>query len=476
MGKNHSIIDGTRKIISTVLTQAVILGLSIITGFLLPQKMGPEKYGYFQVYIFYMSYINIVGLGFNDGLNLFYAGFDYEKLPFDRLRSAIRFFCTYLTIITVFTFISLSIIPNSQYRQIFQMLAINIPLICLQCVLLSLFLSVNRTGIYNIVNLLTKVLSTVLILTLVAFSFMSPINMMVADTLIRVPPLILCIFLGRRLFIGNGIGKRSGAKEFYEKSKPGMNITLAIIASTFIPVAGRVIIEWNESKEIYGMYSFAMTLLMIIITFTSTAGTVVFPLMKRLSAEKLPVYFPSISLLCDTLIYIALLGYIPLAMIIKTLMVQYVPVLSYLHILMAMCLPLGRMQLLITPYYKAMRMERAFLLTNAIGVATMLTGTAIAYGVFRSVIAVAICSTIVLALWTLFTDLYLCRKLNYNFSIKSLLTEVMMTAAFVIAGCFGNIYLFVSIYGCVLILYIVVSRLQIKDLFMRLSKSRSQTE
>ena len=469
MQREHSIINGTRKIITTVLTQFLILVLSVVTGFILPVKMGPEAYGYFQVYVFYLAYINLAGLGYNDGLNLFYAGYEYTKLPFARLRSAIRFFCGYLAVLTVIVFIGMRVVDDWQYRQIYQILAVNIPLVCLQCVLLSLFLSVNHTGIYNIINLLTKVLSTAFILALVIFGIIFPTYIMLADTLSKMIMLIICIFLARRLFIGKGAGYRLGVAEFSEKSKAGIKLTLAIIASSFIPVAGRIIIQWNESIEVYGMYSFAITLLMIIISFTSAAGTVVFPLIKRLSADKLTAYYPNISLLCDTLIYLAFLVYIPLVFIIQTYMVQYIPVLQYLYILMAMCLPLGRMQLLITPYYKLMRMEKSFLLANGIGMAIMLVVTAITYWLFQSVVAVAWCTTIVLFLWTVFTELYLVRQLKYSYNLKRPLIEFSMMLAFIIAGCFKSIIWFTGIYVCVLIIYLFISRKQIKELLFHLS-------
>jgi O-antigen/teichoic acid export membrane protein len=88
--------SGIKRILLTILTQGVILLLSIITGFVLPQKMGPEAYGYWQVYLFYLVYLNIFGLGFNDGIALFYGGHDYNKLPFETIRSEMRIFVGYL--------------------------------------------------------------------------------------------------------------------------------------------------------------------------------------------------------------------------------------------------------------------------------------------------------------------------------------------------------------------------------------------
>lgn len=455
---NKEVRLGIKKIAATAATQAVILGLSVITGFILPNSMGPEKYGYLQVYLFYLAYINLFGLGFNDGIALFYGGYGYSELPFNRLRSAMRFFYIYIALITLVSFFAASQISGAEYRNIYQMLAVNIPITCLQCIVLTVFLSVNKTAIYNVINLMIRVLATALFLTIILAGITSAEYMIYADTVSRLLVTIPCIILARKFLFGKDASLKSGMQEFSEKSKSGINITLAIIASTFIPVAGRVIIEWNEPIAVYGIYSFAMTLLTVIIAFTNTAGTVFFPVLKRLPADKLPSLYGKFSFICETLVYIALLAYIPLFIIVDKFMPEYVTVLGYMHILLVMCVPLGKMQLLLTPYYKAMRFEKPFFAANILGLAAMIGATAVSYLIFRSVISVAICSTLVLIVWTVITEKYLTKRIGYASDKVGLLTQFIVMAGFVIAGSFENLYIFALIYGFVLTAYLIFFR------------------
>ena len=53
-----------KKLLITCFVQGFILLLSVLSGFVLPEKMGPTNYGYWQVYLFYLAYLNIFGLGF----------------------------------------------------------------------------------------------------------------------------------------------------------------------------------------------------------------------------------------------------------------------------------------------------------------------------------------------------------------------------------------------------------------------------
>ena len=96
MNDNETIRTGTKKVVITVFTQAVILALSFITGFILPKIMGPEEFGYWQIYLFYLGYLNLFGLGLNDGIGLFYGGYEYERLPFQRIRASMRVFFLFI--------------------------------------------------------------------------------------------------------------------------------------------------------------------------------------------------------------------------------------------------------------------------------------------------------------------------------------------------------------------------------------------
>ena len=456
MNDNETIRTGAQKVVITVFTQAVILGLSFITGFILPKIMGPEEFGYWQIYLFYLGYLNLFGLGLNDGIGLFYGGYEYERLPFQRIRASMRVFFIYLIVVTAVLFTAFSFTRDPTRQGIYQVLALSVPSICLQCIVLTVFLSVGKTGVYNVVNLLLKVLATAAYVLLLFFHMSRPEDVMLADFGVRIFVTAICLVLGRRFLFGKAEPIRTGLREFGEKCRYGLNITFALIAASFMPVAGRTIVEWNESAYVYGQYAFAMSILHIIVTFTSTAGTVIFPFLKRLSEEKLPEYYKKFSFICSSLIYIAWFAYIPVVWIIRYFMKEYIPVLSYLHILLAMCLPLGRSQLLLTSYFKAYRMEKAYLILNIVGVLAMMGITAGSYFIFHSIISVAISTTVTMTIWCLCAELYLYHNVGGNFSWKDKLIEFIMMLMFVVSSSFGSLVLFILIYGlsfgCLLLL------------------------
>lgn len=462
---------GVKKVGSAVITQAVILGLSFMTGFILPKYMGPDKFGYWQIYIFYLSFINLFGLGFNDGFALFYGGYKYDDLPYKRIRSGVRFFYLYLLVITLLLFAAAMLINDGPKRQIFIMLTVNVPLVCLQCFILTVFLSVNKTSIYNGLNLLAKVLATSLFTVLLFVGITSADYMMGAETIARAAVTIICLFLGRRFLFSRDVDIRLGRKEFYEKTKYGANIMLGIIASTLIPVAGRLVVEYTHPIAEYGLYSFATSLLTIIITFTNTAGVVIFPVLKTLPEKHLPQYYTKLSYLCSNLIYVAFFAYIPFVLLIQSFMPDYTPVFSYMHILFAMCLPLGKLYLLLIPYFKALRFERSFLVCNILGVIAMLSATCAAQWIFRSVSSIAVATTFVLIVWYFLAESYLLNKMNVKRDRKVLLQDILVIAVFILGAGLESIWWFMAVYGIPLFISLLLSR---KSLLLTVESLRSE--
>jgi len=66
--------------INVFVSQLVILISSILLTFLLPKIIGINHFGYWQVYVFYTSYVGLFQLGFNDGIYLKYGGYNYNEL------------------------------------------------------------------------------------------------------------------------------------------------------------------------------------------------------------------------------------------------------------------------------------------------------------------------------------------------------------------------------------------------------------
>ena len=455
-----------RKLVLTVLSQGIILGLSVITGFLLPGKMGPENFGYWQIYLFYLAYLNLFGFGFNDGIALFYGGYYYKDLPFEKLRSAMKVACLIQALICAVGVGGVLLFFGSGiYRTIYLALVLNIPLTCLQCIILTTFLSVGKTELYNLINLILKVITVGFYLCILAFGYENAPSMILVDTLARLIITVVCFILGKDFLFGKSAPFSIGIKELAEKSRSGFLITIALISSMLMPVLGRTVIEHLEPIGVYGIYSFAMSLLTIILSFTSVLGTVIFPLIKRMDEGEMTKSYTKFSVICDSFVVLALFLYLPLMFIVTSFLQKYLPALDYLHFLLVMCLPLGRAQLLVTPFYKAKRYEKQLFFANVAGVVAMFVVLYGAYFLFQSVVAVAIFSTVILTLWTFVAEIYLNRENGVKPVIRQTVLQLMAMILFCIAGSLRSYVLFTLIYGAGVLLYFFLARKDLTSLY-----------
>ena len=65
------------NLIYALIAQTISLLLSLIISFIVPKFLGVEEFGYWQLFVFYSSYVNIAQLGISDGLYLRLGGENY---------------------------------------------------------------------------------------------------------------------------------------------------------------------------------------------------------------------------------------------------------------------------------------------------------------------------------------------------------------------------------------------------------------
>ena len=396
-------------------------------------------------------------------MSLFYGGKRYDDLPFKRIRSATGILFGAIALITAALFLAFSFLKSEANSYIYCMLALNIPISCGYLLVLSVSSYTNRTGLYNGLNLLLRILTVVVYLAMMALSVTDYKSMIGVDTLARLLFAAICIFIGRKLYFGRRDNAAEGFAELRQKSPAGMSITLAAIAAGIMPIAGKFVVQFAAPVAQFGEYSFGMSLLHIVITFTSTAGLVIFPLLKSMDEEKMTAAYPDLTFAASGLIFFAMFCYIPANLIIRIFMPEYLNVLNYLHILLAVCIPMGRLQLLLIPYFKAYRLEKDYLKANIIGVCVTIAATWGAYLLTNSVTAVAAVTTLTYLAWCTILERHLVKRMNAAASgILGSALDVIITILFIVCASFDNLIVFTVSYCGVLILYFVLMRERVK--------------
>lgn len=80
-----------KKLISDLLTafgaQGVSFICSVVTTLLVPKILGVEEFAYWQLFVFYTSYVSFFQLGLNDGIYLQHGGESRDAIDKSLIRS-----------------------------------------------------------------------------------------------------------------------------------------------------------------------------------------------------------------------------------------------------------------------------------------------------------------------------------------------------------------------------------------------------
>ena len=69
-----------KNLFYTIASNIVSFACSVLITLIIPKRLGIDDYGYFQLYLFYTTYIGFLHLGWADGVLLRYGGAYYEIL------------------------------------------------------------------------------------------------------------------------------------------------------------------------------------------------------------------------------------------------------------------------------------------------------------------------------------------------------------------------------------------------------------
>lgn len=450
MDQKRILKSSVNKIVFALITQMFILLCSLVTSLIVPKYMGTTQYGYWQIYYFYLNYINFITLGYNDGFLLKYGGKEKEELPIERIRSANRILCLFSVIIAILGIVVVSFMNfSNDIKYICVMLFLSMPFVCIFNIIVSFFLAINRQQVYNKVNFLSRFLATVGYCILLFSGIIGYKHMIVVDYGIRAIIAFSCIFIGSYFIIGKKDSWKIGFQEIFENCSSGIFVTAGALLASFMPMAGRIVLQKEATIEQYAIFSFALSVLALVVTFTNTAGVVFFPILKNLKENQLLCYYEKLEWGYNCLIVIALGVYIPAVLVIQYYLSEYVSVLEYMYVIFMLCIPLGKFQMLITPYMKAFRMEKQYFVANILGVLAVLTSTNLIYKLTNSIYMVALITLFVFVLWSLLLESYLKRKLKIG-KKRNILFELLLIFIFTLSGKSGNLKVYFGMYGMII--------------------------
>lgn len=447
--------------ISIVSSNILLLMSGILNGIILPKIMGVTQYGYYKVFSLYAGYIALLHFGFVDGILLKYGGMDESQIDVKTLRSITRFFML-LQLLIGFTLFLISIFfLNSEYKYIFCALSFFVVIYNLQMYFQYFSQAIMHFGLISRVNIIQSLLVSVIIIAswiLISNKYAQKLyatEYIILYELVFVVILVIFLQIYRRFWLGKTY---SYAKIFYKIKDLfiiGLPVMLSSQIASLILNLDNQIISIFFGPHIFGIYSFAYSLMMVITTVVSALSVVIFPFLNRRSINKIMSQYSTNLEYLLTFIYGAVIVYYPAKLFIEWYLPQYSESLVYFRLLLPGIGISSSISILIFNYYKVTKKSSRYLSYSIIILITSVILNVIAYYLTKSSYVIAFVSLIVLIGWFLLLNSYLIREYKIQWR-KNTLYLIVMAITFELVTLVDNLYISIFLY---IIIYVFLSLL-----------------
>ncbi|MDO4634838.1 MAG: hypothetical protein Q4A87_02825 [Streptococcus sp.] len=449
--------------------------VSILVVLILPKIIGIRSYGYWQLYLFYVSYVGFFHLGWIDGIYLKYGGYYFEKLNKKKFFSQfISYFIFQLAITIVILIYSLLCIHEENRQFIFFTVAITLLITNLRFFTIYLLQTTNLIKQSSIITIIDRVAYFLLLLGLLVVGVKNYQYMIYVDIVARMISLIYGIYLCREIVINKLTLFKFDFYEIVENIKIGSNLMLSNIASLLIIGIVRLGIEKNWNIETFGKVSLTLSISNLLMVFINAIGIAIFPILKRTDEKQLASIYKRLNHFLTIILLGLLTTYFPLKIILLKLLPNYKDSIEYMVLIFPMAVFEGKMSLLINTYLKALRLEKYILRVNIITVCCSLISTLFLTFIFKNLEFSVLSILILLIIRCLLAERVVSNRLEIKVTQDSII-EIMLTVIFIISNVFFSSVIAIFIYLVFYVVYLTFKRkelLFLKDLIVNFRKNK----
>lgn len=450
--------------------QVVSLLASLTVTFIVPSLIGVVQFAYWQLFLTYVTYVNITRFGLMDGLYLRLGGKRYEELDYDLLSQERRVFIAFQAVVTVIILFGIYSLDLEGDRT-FVLVACCICMIIVNAnnFLNYLLQAVNLTRIYSVSVILqnaTWFVAVLCILLLKIYSYKIIIIMYILGHVCAG----IYLAVHAKEIVRHRTAKLSLVwKDIKENIKCGIKLMIALFAGNLIISSARMIIDASWGMEVFGYFSFSLTLANVFLTFINQVSIVVFPALRRVKAGKQKNAYYLLRNILSLFLPAVMLGYLPITVIVHFILPQYEKSLVYLPIFLPICTFDGKMQMMCSTFFKSLRKETTLLIINLCTMVGSIAMACIGSFALRNVEFVAYSLLIVIALRSIISELILGRMIENDIR-RELVQEIGLVIAFIVLSRYLSVVSIFVVYGVIYVGYLAMNHSRIKNV-IRLGKT-----
>lgn len=460
---NEKVRQFLKNIAGAVGANVVRLMISVAMTLLLPKLMGQEQYSYWQLYLFYGTYLAYSSLGWCEGITLKYGGAHYAELNKPLIIGQIWLLFGYELLFFCGLWLVTAVIRIQQTKHILLMLACASAVFdIVRYMVQSVLHTVNRIQDYVRVVMLERLFFAALAVTALLVGFDSAFALILCEIIARVLSMLYSFWVIRDMVCTRPAGRKELLDEAGSEISIGCKLLWALLASQLVIGIIRFAIEQKWGVLQFGQISLTISLSNMAVSCVSAIGVVIFPMIKRMREDQMERIYTPVRTLMSVGIWGGLLFFVPFKWLLSRWLPQYAGALEYLALLLPLCLYESRTAMLTTTYLKAYREEKNILKANA--AAVVLSGLAAWLTVFVAEdLTLAVLSISLLCMGKAYmTEFYVCRHLRFPLW-RELLLECGMMTLFMVSGWYGSHLTAMSLYALGYAIYLLTERRLVRE-------------
>ena len=441
-----------------LIAQAISLIVSCMTNLVLPKVLSELDYSYWQLFIFYSTYIPCLALGLNDGVYLRYGGADKETLDYNAVKSQFIFGFIYQFVFAVLIILVAFLFTNDANRRIiFVFVSLYLLVFTTHNYIGYIFQAVNETNIYSksiiIVRMIYLAVQVVLIIT------------GKADVYILITFYTIAFF-GGFLYLYYKIQNRFrivrfnykvGKQEAWISIRTGSSLMVSNICSMLVLGVGRQIVDLKWGIVAFGKVSFSLTLINFALTFIAQVSMVLFPALRRLEQGALREFYQKITIGLFLLLPLLYIMYIPGEYILKLWLPNYTESIRYLAIILPICFFDCKMNLIGNTFFKVLSKQVTLLKVNILTIAVSgLWGIISAY-IINNMTLVVVGMVIAIMFRSVLADLLLAKHIGVSV-LKYEMLDIILGILFIFSANYLNVWVELVVFIGALVFRFIMMR------------------
>ncbi|WP_127920948.1 MATE family efflux transporter [Bifidobacterium xylocopae] len=443
-------------------SQGISMCMSALLTLVIPKMLPIEQYGYWQLYLFYVSYVGFFHLGLSSGIYLKMGGISRDKMDKASVKAQFIFGVGYQSIIALII-VALGFILQPGPSRFFVIAQTGIYLVLqnaatymsnvLQC------MNETKKSSYSIViEHAAFFIPCVIFIVTDVRSFRPYVFANTVSTLIQ---LIYCIWHLREFVGAPWLGINTAARQGVDSIKVGINLMLANVASMLILGVARFFIDLNWGIEKFGKLSLIFSLVNFFLVFVEQASIVLFPALRQSGEQSVRTFFAKARNAMSLLFPLVYLMYFPMVWVLGLWLPGYEDSFHYLILLLPVCVFDSKMSILCVTIFNVIRRERSMLGINAS--ATFLSFLLTMFGIYllHSISSVLCGVMIVIVLRSIFSEVYIAHLFGMKKSAIAF-GELVLTIVFIVAAYLLSAWSALLVYGATYLVFVSCFRKSIK--------------